>query len=474
MRTLFFGVFFFSFSLPVSAESNLANQWVGETLWGTPASFEKDDSIKYGGDYSLRIQNTEYAHSHFKQTFKVKKNTTYRVSTMARYTGMELNPNDKGGNEGACISVAGTKSESYKSESHKGSRWKKMEWEFYSGNKTRVDILLKNGYRDSTCKGTAWFSGFKLEEKVVIPTMMPSTDWHFLCLIIKNIDATVEFKGEKNYHQKVSFSQEDVDEITEILNRVPYSFQNISDNMMRVPKMEIKTIETPLKRFADKYNDGYCLGVDDIKDALNYYLDRGGVYHQMIVVAPTGTGGWGGVGGGFYRKVGYASVSMTPGRLPRNSFPDAIFVHETLHCIESRARNIREIAALHDAGTGKYGHPYDDGKNEWIEWYTVYMRNTLPDKKGLPPEVYTVPNNTKYRLVMWDDMKTQTVTPPRQTTTPLPKQDQNSTRSLQKRDRFQFERLGYFCLDKNSTPEKPVFNRTASLRDSWAKEEKKG
>ena len=35
---------------------------------------------------------------------------------------------------------------------------------------------------------------------------------------------------------------------------------------------------------------------------------------------------------------------------------------------------------------------------------------------------------------------------------------------------YQFERLGYFCLDsKESTPEKPVFNRTVTLRDTWAK-----
>ena len=37
----------------------------------------------------------------------------------------------------------------------------------------------------------------------------------------------------------------------------------------------------------------------------------------------------------------------------------------------------------------------------------------------------------------------------------------------------QFERLGYFTPDKSSTPEKPVFNRTATLRDTWAKIEKK-
>ena len=40
-------------------------------------------------------------------------------------------------------------------------------------------------------------------------------------------------------------------------------------------------------------------------------------------------------------------------------------------------------------------------------------------------------------------------------------------------DRFQFERVGYFCLDSDSTASKLVFNRTLSLKDSWAKIEKK-
>jgi len=38
----------------------------------------------------------------------------------------------------------------------------------------------------------------------------------------------------------------------------------------------------------------------------------------------------------------------------------------------------------------------------------------------------------------------------------------------------QFERQGYFCVDsRDSTPEKLVFNRTVSLKDSWAKIEGK-
>ncbi|WP_374281100.1 glutamine--tRNA ligase/YqeY domain fusion protein [Desulfovibrio sp.] len=41
-------------------------------------------------------------------------------------------------------------------------------------------------------------------------------------------------------------------------------------------------------------------------------------------------------------------------------------------------------------------------------------------------------------------------------------------------DKMQFERLGYFCKDKDSTDTLAVFNRTTTLRDTWAKQEKKG
>ena len=40
-------------------------------------------------------------------------------------------------------------------------------------------------------------------------------------------------------------------------------------------------------------------------------------------------------------------------------------------------------------------------------------------------------------------------------------------------NRYQFERLGYFCVDPDSAPGKPVFNRTVALKDTWAKIEKR-
>ncbi|MCX7987575.1 MAG: glutamine--tRNA ligase/YqeY domain fusion protein [Bacteroidales bacterium] len=47
-----------------------------------------------------------------------------------------------------------------------------------------------------------------------------------------------------------------------------------------------------------------------------------------------------------------------------------------------------------------------------------------------------------------------------------------SLRNAHVEEKFQFERLGYFCVDKDSTPEHIIFNRTVTLKDSWAKQNK--
>jgi glutaminyl-tRNA synthetase len=49
-----------------------------------------------------------------------------------------------------------------------------------------------------------------------------------------------------------------------------------------------------------------------------------------------------------------------------------------------------------------------------------------------------------------------------------------SIKNAKSSDRFQFLRKGYYCLDKDSTPGKFIFNRTVTLKDAWAKEVKKG
>lgn len=46
-------------------------------------------------------------------------------------------------------------------------------------------------------------------------------------------------------------------------------------------------------------------------------------------------------------------------------------------------------------------------------------------------------------------------------------------KNVQAGERYQFQRLGYFCVDKDSSAEKLVFNKTVGLRDTWAKIESK-
>jgi glutaminyl-tRNA synthetase len=48
-----------------------------------------------------------------------------------------------------------------------------------------------------------------------------------------------------------------------------------------------------------------------------------------------------------------------------------------------------------------------------------------------------------------------------------------SLKDAQPGDKFQFERLGYFCVDWDSKPDHMLFNRTVTLKDEWAKIEKK-
>jgi glutaminyl-tRNA synthetase len=48
-----------------------------------------------------------------------------------------------------------------------------------------------------------------------------------------------------------------------------------------------------------------------------------------------------------------------------------------------------------------------------------------------------------------------------------------SLKEVKEGERFQFQRLGYFCVDKESSAQKLVFNKTVGLRDTWAKIESK-
>jgi len=371
------------FIIQVNAAESL---WTPVIVWtnsgDSTVTFSNDAIVKYSGDFSLKISHADYADSYFKKQLTVEENTTYRVSAMVKFEGYELNPNDAY-NIGANISIPG---EGGIPNGYTGSSWKEIEFEFDSGSRTSVDIALRNGFRGAACKGTAWFSDVKIEKKDMIPT----TAHNILALILKNVDVTVKLPAPNgsNYNQRASYSQEDVDKISSVLNRVPNSFKEISGGLMTVGNLDIVPVDTVVTKVTGIYQKGYCLNLDDVGPIMDKYIPNG-QYDHIIVILPLGklVDGWYGLSGGSYKNINFVQVNINPGQpfgLP--VFPDAIFIHEILHNFEWKASMIKPtIASLHAAE--QYGY---NGTNEWIEWYTAYMRNTLPDGNGLPPEVYTV------------------------------------------------------------------------------------
>jgi len=370
--------------------------WKGMVMYGKDVAFSRDDRVKFGKRHSLRIENSDYADSGFRKTVPVDQNTDYRVSAMARYSGYRRKPEDQG-EGGANISIWG---EWTVSERHTGTAWKRIELCFNSGDRTEVDLALRNGFWNGACKGAAWFSDLKIEKRDMAPS---GTDWNFLCLIFKNIDVTVEWRGRKDHRHKKSCSSADIAEITKALKWLPDSFRDISGGRMRIAALDIMTVDAPVTQLSPcriNDTDGYNVDPNSIKTILDRHMDKKD-YNQIIMVYPIGelAGCWGGLGGG-YRTIGFAQHATTPGdRWVRGSpFPDAIYAHETLHHIEWRAGQIRETAALHDAEKYGYDGHFNGVPDGWREWYRAYGRNTLPDGRGLPPEAYTVYNG-KYEVI---------------------------------------------------------------------------
>ncbi len=121
--------------------------------------------------------------------------------------------------------------------------------------------------------------------------------------------------------------------------------------------------------------------------------------------------------------------------------------------------NITTIFCSYDADTlGK--NPADGRKVKGvIHW--VSAEKSVAAEIRLYDRLFTVPNPAA------SDNFSETINPE----SLVIKQGyvEPSLASAATQEGYQFERIGYFCADKDSSAERPVFNRTVGLRDTWAK-----
>lgn len=153
---------------------------------------------------------------------------------------------------------------------------------------------------------------------------------------------------------------------------------------------------------------------------------------------------------------------MTPGQEVRLK---SAYIVKCTGCKKNEEGNITEIYAEYDPQT-KSGMPDANRKVKGtLHWLST--QNAIEAEVRLYDRLFSVENPSAderdYReLINPDSLKVLNccfVEPWLASQKPL--------------SNFQFQRTGYFNIDPDSTPEKLIFNRTVSLKDSWAKEQNK-
>ncbi|HMJ54863.1 MAG TPA: glutamine--tRNA ligase/YqeY domain fusion protein [Polyangiaceae bacterium] len=133
--------------------------------------------------------------------------------------------------------------------------------------------------------------------------------------------------------------------------------------------------------------------------------------------------------------------------------------------VKDAAGNVSEVHCTWDPNS-QGGQPADGRKIKGtIHW--VSAAHALSAEVRLYDRLFAVENPQKDKDVDW-----KTHLNPKSLEVIAGCRLEPSLAGAREADRFQFERLGYFCVDRESGPTKLVFNRTVSLKDSWAAQSK--
>ncbi len=151
---------------------------------------------------------------------------------------------------------------------------------------------------------------------------------------------------------------------------------------------------------------------------------------------------------------------LAPGREVRLRF--AYFIKCT-DVIKDAAGNIVEVHCTYDPETK--GGTAPDGRKVRGTIHWVSAEHSLPAEVRLYDHLFTKEDPEEGDL--WENLN------PNSLEVIVNARVEPRMQSVKPFDRFQFERIGYFCVDPDTTEGRLVFNRTVPLRDSWAKLQEK-
>lgn len=365
-----------------------------------------DKKVYYGNSgYSIKIKNNNYNSADVKKTFNVKKNTHYRASVMVKYSGYSKDSDSYRPVTGAFLG------QSYKlnlSECYNSSEWKKLTFEFYSGDNTTYSLALLNGLYTSCCKGTAWFSDFRLEECV----SKPSNRWNVLAVVFKNVKAYAELDGKRFLHEG-TLNDDDVKHMEKVLKNLYTSVPLLSEGIWGFNSIDVVSTDTVVNSLNTDDRNKIDVNSERVSKVLDKYIDKaemesGKKYDQIIIISPLwgATGGWLGKGGTTYKGINVCQVVMTSGDdwfKNGHTFPESLFVHEMLHCVERISKNElkSDTFPVHaDSNDNIYWEQRQNGWDGWGSYYSDYIRHVVFGKNlGVDKKAFNTYRNCTYKVV---------------------------------------------------------------------------
>ena len=150
---------------------------------------------------------------------------------------------------------------------------------------------------------------------------------------------------------------------------------------------------------------------------------------------------------------------LAPGRAVRLRY--AYFIKCVEVVKDEATGEVVELKCTYDPAT-KGGYA-PDGRKVQATLHWVSARHALPATVRLYDRLFLAPEPGAATGNFLDDLN------PRSLEVLTSCQVEPSLARAQAGDRFQFERLGYFCVDPDSSPGNLIFNRTVTLKDPWAK-----
>ncbi|MEP0804623.1 MAG: glutamine--tRNA ligase/YqeY domain fusion protein [Chloroflexota bacterium] len=139
------------------------------------------------------------------------------------------------------------------------------------------------------------------------------------------------------------------------------------------------------------------------------------------------------------------------------------YIVKCTHVVKDEAGNVTEVHCTYDPATR--GGDAPDGRKVKSTIHWVSAEHAIQAEVRLYDQLFTVEKP--------DDAELEDIINPNSLEVIENAFVEPALGEAKLGESLQFERTGYFCLDPDSRPGKPVFNRTVTLKDSWAKLEKK-